>query len=155
MSALPQSNRLPGTEPGMPNQGNKLDALRCQLARSSTMRGTERQSISGSVCHEKPSSIAVAPGNKSSSCGSLSEIFGKVTACRRGGCSWSQKAWVRRCYLFKTHRNGTRVAHVTAAAPCHTRTADQPNSLMIFAGWRSRKSQPWRILCAVSASARS
>jgi hypothetical protein len=32
--------------------------------------------------------------------GSLIEIFCKVTACRREGCSWSRGAWVRRCYRF-------------------------------------------------------
>jgi len=49
------------------NQGSHPDALRCQLARSSTRCGIERQSISGSGSHERPSSIGFAPGYRSHS----------------------------------------------------------------------------------------
>jgi hypothetical protein len=76
---------------------------------------------------------ATALRSKQSEGGSLIEIFCKVILCRRGGCLGHKKLGFGGTTISKTdHRNGTRMVHVTSAAPCHTRTAGQPNSPMIF-----------------------
>jgi len=49
----------------------------------------------------------------------------KVILCRRGGCSWSQEAWVRRCYLFKdrSSTNGTGITNIPPAPSRGSRCA--------------------------------
>ena len=114
----PESNRLPDRT-GMANQGKKPDTLRCQLLRSSTRCGIERQSNSGSGCHDKPSLTSLAFGYPSSSCVSAARLASSLVA-KRAGSGVSMRSVSRACEKAEFR---TREKHSTVAWLFRTRVA--------------------------------